>query len=524
MTIINRLTSYKLYAACVFLLLLAICIRFASYALDSRQDNWFTYLGNTDEITFTKIIRRYEHKQIPANRLYAPAFPTVALLAHSTLKNLSTYAPQLLSKTNLKMKATHSISVLCRILTTVLIFLCALKLFRNSNIAIYSTLFYTFAPLANIHSFYATADNMNTFMLLLATFLIITAIERKNRASAILASVTTGVAVATKMTFSLFIPFAYLLHACVKNESKRSFWMMLFICSSCLIVGFVASFGVDIPYIHKIVKSVGNNALNDNISVKDHWHSLNPLNYLIQLSVGLGLPSFIFAFYGGSHWLRFSRNLRIMLLAMVSHLCFISTLSIPTNRHALPLIPFFCIFAGIGLELFLRKIYNEKRRHLPTLVLACCISYQALATFSLLHPVVIANHNFELRTWIAKNVSQDERVFYRNISSLGSKHFKRVKNLSQANIAIISSRYAMKLTRSQINPWGNPTCSGKIFHANKRACMEYQELILKEKDFYLTHTIASPTFVPEHWLFERIWNAYDWFEQKYYIYKRKELS
>jgi hypothetical protein len=88
------------------------------------------------------------------------------------------------------------------------------------------------------------------------------------------------------------------------------------------------------------------------------------------------------------------------------------------------------------------------------------------------------------------------------------------------DIFILSPEFRMRYLRSTVNPWGEPSCDEKLYHGYKEECLLTKSIVHDRSEYDFIQLITETQFVPEQKLFNSIWDAYDIFEQKFYLYKK----
>ena len=507
----------------IVVFLLAFLSRTAGVFFNDNAKNGYVYTQNFDEHTFTRMIDRYENGEKLANPNYPPAFPTVFLMFYKLSKP---YLDRIESKHPFIEQKTffpRIVSSTSSILTAVILFLLTVSGTGSVAIGFITSLFYILSPLGLIASYYGTADSFHMMMFWLSTYLVYESIKYQSALFSLFAFSVTGFSVGAKWTVSL-LPQTLLLVYAVRKKFK---WYYIFPVAVLLVVlGFYLSFGTESTL--KTLTASAKVVRYDNILVKDHIFWLNPIAYQLQLVVGIALPCFLFALYGLFSMYKKTTGTRcqiksyffvLILLNSIAHLFLISTLAIPTTRHTLPLIPFFCIMAGIGLWSFLRVWWENKNRLLIATTLAAVLFYQSIAVISAIRPYIETNNSKSLYSWLDKQTKgRKPDLFWLESGRQYDKH-QALRDAHAADYVVLTTRYVLINLQSQINPWGKQDCKGLIYHGSEAECEIVQSIVSDTNEFIPVKVFSNFNYVPEQLLFEYFWGAYDSVHVKYYVFK-----
>lgn len=507
----------------ILVFLLAFLSRFAGLLFNDNAKNGYVYTRNFDEHTFTRMIDRYENGAKLANVKYPPAFPTAFLMFYTLSKpyldTIESKHPFLEQKTFFPRMVSSASSIL----TAGILFLLAVSGTGSIAIGFITSLFYILSPGGLIASYYGTADSFHMMMFWLSTYIVYQSIKYQSTLISFIAFIVTGFSVGTKWTVSLLPQIVLLVYA-VRKKWKWYYFFSVAILLAAL--GFYLSFGSGSSF--KTLTASAKVVRNDNILVKDHIYWLNPITYQLQLVVGVALPCFAFALYGllsvykntaGVCCKLKSNFFALILLNTTAHLFLISTLAIPTTRHTLPLIPFYCIMAGIGLWSFLQSWLESKKRFLITITLSAIFFYQTVAVISAIRPYIETNDMKSMYSWLYKQTNGNKPDLFQLESDREYDKQQALKDAHSADFIVLTSNVLFKFLQSQINPWGKQDCKGSIYHGSEAECEIVQTIALDRNEFLPVKVFTNFNYVPEQMLFEYYWGAYDSVKVKYYVFK-----
>ena len=243
------------------------------------------------------------------------------------------------------------LSVILGTATIYLLFLISLKIFDDRVAALFGAFFLCVSGLHVTQSHYATADTLLTFLIYLNIYLCLRCLDKRGFLLIFVACLVSGYAFGTKVSLATFGSLGFVAYLKMRDLNLGSkvvlvFWGLFFAGAGILVsTGFYSNV--------ETIRGFYEGVVNDNLFVKEHVKVLNPFFYLLFMIPSMGAVSFFFAlsfivFLKSKVWLKRRSDAYILVLPVLITLLVISSLSIPAMRHALPLVPFMCLLAGLG--------------------------------------------------------------------------------------------------------------------------------------------------------------------------------
>lgn len=299
-----------------------------------------------------------------------------------------------------------------------LVFILAKKIFKNENIALFSSLALALSVLHVEHSHYIRPD------ILLAFFLTLTALfswniqERGKTKDYILAAFFLALAMTTKYPGILGVIFILTGHILFWKDRRET----KIINKKILLAGCIGviTFFVIFPYLifdfHTVIKNILYEARSEHAGADQLGFFGNLFFYLQGMGWYIGTIPALFGVWGIIKIFQTNKKAFFFLLSFsLIFLCFIASLGLHWNRWAIPLLPFLSLFIGYGSAYALRVIRTYTKNTALLIAFSSCVLiftwYPALLR-SFRQSFALANFDTRdhARNWIIKNIPENTTI------------------------------------------------------------------------------------------------------------------
>lgn len=254
-----------------------------------------------------------------------------------------------------------------------------------------------------------------------------------------------GLALAGKFLYLAFLPVAFL--AIYLSEPRDSVKKILNLCRDTLIfmIGVIVPVFIFIPFIWtnplSLTKNIFGVLLITASGPSSSWRNL-VLNIIPSF---INYPGLLFCIVGiFSSFYVLGKKLAILLgLSFILFLIPLGQSNSIYARYALSLIPFLCIYAGIGMDFVLKLRLHHFKKNLITLVIGAVFignTISIIKNFTITHS---SNNTIDGVNWIKKNIKSGSTIaipeclvfyFVPSVSTL--ERWIELLNKSQENITL----------------------------------------------------------------------------------------
>jgi len=331
-----------------------------------------------------------------------------------------------------------------------LIFLISQKLFKNTKIALLSSLLYSLCIFPIQQSHFFTVDATTVFLFILSLYLLI---SQKN----ILSGIIFGITLASKTSIGIILPFI-LLFIFFKDKQYLKNFIQCFLFVLCLglffrifqpyafdgLIKLSPKFISNIREAHQMITGEYNYPPNI------QWKSTFPvIHSLVNLFfVGLAPITFILSFLGISKIIKnkgFLKDKKIILILLIIFSIFIyhSILLARYMRYFYPIYPLLIILSGYALSKFSSKI------------IAILLLINLTITIAFIHIYLIPHSRYQASEWICQNIPANYTLSSENWDDslpLGSSSC-RLKSYQHQDLALYDTESDQKWLKinSQLN-------------------------------------------------------------------------
>lgn len=297
-----------------------------------------------------------------------------------------------------------------------LIYITSLKLFKKSNIAIFSSLSLALFPLFVRESHYITPDIYQCFFYILAFYKTSNILLKQSYKNYLIAGLLIGFATSIKYYPILLIPLIF-FHLSKTGYSfmNRNLLISLF--------SFIAGFILGNPFIlihpteiYKIYLfnmnfySLGQFYFPNSILEKIAPRYFHFFHFKFLITDGVLLFPLVVSLIGFVYGLKKFRIITLIILTLILINIVFITFYVATIYDYLPLpaLPFIAILIGLGCNFIIEKIYSYKKKFIGSILISSIL-------FVLFVPSLIKDlqagyacsqeiNEYQLKEWISKNI------------------------------------------------------------------------------------------------------------------------
>lgn len=300
------------------------------------------------------------------------------------------------------------LSTFFSVLIIVLVYLIALKVFKNKKIAVLASLIYSFSYYAVYYSRYGLHDTAFAFFLILSVYGSLFILKSGNWKSYAFTAVIAGLATSVKYNGFLacfFILFAHLF----RNKNFKSIFSTKLITAGSIAVIF---FFIGTPYALLDYKTF----LNIESSEGAMWqiaHMGSELNwsyYILNVfpkSIGVGFA--LFGYFGIYKLIKCGNKFYMLLLStFLLTLLYVGTWGITRPHYSLPMTPLLSIFSAYGFYIFLEN--KTRLKKYSTLLILLLLIQPSYYIFKDTYARVNGDTRIVSGKWLDQNIAAETNI------------------------------------------------------------------------------------------------------------------
>jgi hypothetical protein len=466
-----------------------------------------------DEITLAEMSVEFSTPKIDHEALYPKGYPFLIYLGSIVFKHVMTIKPPVL------VIIGRLISLGFSLLTIILLYGVAMRVFKDRAVALSSALFLALSGLHVTQSHYATADTANTFLFYATIMSALVNMRTGRPLFFLIAVLTAGAGLAVKLNFLVLVPVIYL---CGYHRLRPFLW---FLVATVIFVIFETASGWRYDFSNWMLTM--HNVQTDNVNaVADNNKLTNILVYAAGIPVALGLGSLAVFLRGVKDIVKsgaayVTRDLLwLLVLPVALHGVMICMLDIPFARHFLPIVPALCLVAGYGLKKFREQLSVGLFRLLLAVLMCYQLFYIGSVEYNFVHETRDA-----AKIWLEKNIPPGQSLYVAcaqrlpNLKSLatpGSHYGSRY--------VVMHETFYYRYIRSVVTPLLDYPRWENVYRGNAMDYREVQKIFQGRSSLKLIKIFPVVCLTPESWLFKKWWGTYQQFIGDVRIYENTGIG
>ena len=324
-------------------------------------------------------------------------------------------------------------------MSILLVYLLAQNLFKKRSLSLLSALTFCLSALHIQHSHYIRPDALTIFFILLAALFASYIYRTGKLKHYILAGLFLVLATITKypaLFAGVFILIGHYLY--IKSSSKKFFSKNIFIAGLTSLIFLLAFFPYILTSPIEILKDVVWEARSEHAGA-DGLGFLGNFEFYITGSLWyIGTLIFVSSIIGMIYAF-FKKKKEILFLGsfIIIFIFFISSLALHWDRWILPIVPFGCIFASLGLLAFFKYFKNHFQDKLKlnnkfaysVLIIICLVIFfypALLRSFRQSYAFYYDETRDSSTSWVINNLDQDKKATIEDYGPVLTDHFEEI--------------------------------------------------------------------------------------------------